>query len=418
MKQRIYFCIDLKTFYASVECVERNLDPFKTNLVVANPERGRGAICLAVSPKMKMLGVKNRCRLYEIPKNIDYIIAMPRMKKYIEYSANIYSVYLKYFSKDDIYVYSIDEAFMDVTDYLKLYNLSPINLAKKIINDIKETYRITATAGIGTNLYLAKVALDITAKHNPSNIGYLDEEKYIKNLGSHTPLTDFWQIGKGIEGCLKKLNIYTMNDIAKANERLLYNNFGINAKLLIDHSKGIEPCTLQDIKKYRPKSNSISSNQILFKDYNYEDALMVTKEMVELLSLDLIKKHVKTGTISLYVGYSNDKKEASKISKKLERATSSYKDLINSYEKLYRKVVSKVESIRRIGISFGNLEQDTYEQLNLFIDQIKQKKEQDLEETINEIKERFGKNIILKGLNLNENSTTIIRNTLIGGHSA
>ena len=418
MKQKIYFCIDLKTFYASVECVERNLDPFKTNLVVANPERGKGAICLAVSPKMKMLGVKNRCRLYEIPKNINYIIAMPRMKKYIEYSANIYEIYLKYFSKDDIHVYSIDEAFIDATNYLNLYKMSPLNLVKKVLNDINETYKITATAGIGTNLYLAKVALDITAKHTASNIGYLDEEKYKKELGDHIPLTDFWQVGRGTENHLRRLGIYTMNDIATADERLLYNNFGINAKLLIDHSKGIETCTLQDIKGYKPKSNSISTNQILFKDYNYEDALMVTKEMVELLSLDLVKKHVKTGVVSLYVGYSKDKIEASKISRKLENATNSYNDLSKEYEKLYRKVVSKLEKIRRIGISFGNLEPDNYEQLNLFVDQVKKDKEKNLEKTINIIKLKFGKNIILKGLNLNKNSTTLIRNTLIGGHSA
>lgn len=418
MKEKIYFCIDLKTFYASVECVERHLDPFNTNLVVANPERGRGAICLAVSPKMKMLGVKNRCRIYEIPKNIEYITAMPRMKKYIEYSANIYEIYLKYFSKDDIHVYSIDEAFIDASKYFTLYKMSPITLAKKVINDIKNTFGITATAGVGTNMYLAKVALDITAKHSIDNIGYLDEEKYIKDLGTHTPLIDFWQIGRGIQEALRKMGLYTMNDIAKTDPRKLYNKFGINAQLLIDHSKGIEPCTIKEIKSYKPKSNSISTSQILFKDYIYEDAEMVMKEMVELLSLDLVKKNLKTECISLYIGYSKDSIQASKASKKLEVATNIYQDLIKEYEKLYKKIVSKIEPIRRIGISFGRLSSDNYEQLNLFINQDKKDKQKAIENAVNLIKDRFGKNLILKGLDLNENATTIIRNTLIGGHNA
>ena len=418
MENKIYFCIDLKTFYASVECVERHLDPFNTNLVVANPERGRGAICLAVSPKMKMLGVKNRCRLYEIPKNINYIIAMPRMKKYIEYSANIYEIYLKYFSKDDIHVYSIDEAFIDVSKYFKLYKVEPITLVKEVIKEIKDTTGITATAGVGTNMYLAKVALDITAKHSVSNIGYLDEEKYKKDLGNHKPLTDFGQIGKGISESLKKMGIYTMNDIANAEPRKLYNKFGVNAKYLIDHSKGIEPCTIQEIKQYKPKTNSISTNQILFKDYNYADALLVTKEMVELLSLELITKNLKTESINLYVGYSKDFIEPSKGSKKLEIATNVYTDLLKEYEKLYSKIVSKIEPIRRIGISFGKLSSDNYEQLNLFVNQEKKDKEKNIERTINILKNKFGKNLLLKGINLQENATTTVRNNLIGGHNA
>ena len=236
MSEKVYYCIDLKSFFASVECVERHLDPFETNLVVADPARGNGAICLAVSPKMKMLGVRNRCRIFEIPKSIEYITALPRMKKYIEYSANIYEIYLKYFSKDDIHVYSIDEVFIDASRYFSLYKLSKIDLAKKVMDDIYDTYGITATAGIGTNMYLAKIALDITAKHTATNIGYLDEEKYIKELGNHTPLTDFWQVGKGTTETLRKMGIYTMNDISKTDPRKLYNKFGINAKYLIDHS--------------------------------------------------------------------------------------------------------------------------------------------------------------------------------------
>ena len=236
--QKFYLCIDLKTFYASVECVERGLDPFNTNLVVADSTRGKGTICLAVTPKMKMLGVKNRCRIFEIPPTIKYIIATPRMKKYIEYSANIYAIYLKYFAKEDIHVYSIDEAFMDATKYLKMYNSTPIELAKKIMKDIYITYGITATAGIGTNMYLSKIALDITAKHNSSNIGYLDEEKYKKELWHHKPLKDFWQVGNGIEKRLNKMGILDMYDVAHTNPKKLYKEFGINAEYLIDHSWG------------------------------------------------------------------------------------------------------------------------------------------------------------------------------------
>ena len=260
--QRYYLCIDLKTFYASVECVERGLDPFNTNLVVADESRGKGTICLAVSPKMKMLGVKNRCRLFEISPTIKYMIAMPRMKKYIEYSANIYAIYLKYFAKEDIHVYSIDEAFMDATNYLKLYQMNPVELAKTIIKDIYKNYGITATAGIGTNMYLAKIALDITAKHSATNIGYLDEEKYKKELWHHKPLSDFWQIGKGIERRLNKMRVFTMYDVAHIDQKKLYKEFGVNAEYLIDHSWGKESCTIADIKKYKPKTNSITNSQV------------------------------------------------------------------------------------------------------------------------------------------------------------
>ena len=287
---RYYLCIDLKTFYASVECVERGLDPFNTNLVVADPDRGQGTICLAVSPKMKMLGVKNRCRVFEIPPNIKYIMATPRMKKYIEYSANIYGIYLKYFSKDDIHVYSIDEAFMDVTNYLKLYKVNAIELAKTIIKDIFKTHGITATAGVGTNMYLAKIALDITAKHSSTNIGYLDEEKYKKELWHHRPLSDFWQVGKGIERRLNKMRIFDMYDIAHTDQKKLYKEFGVNAEYLIDHSLGKESCTISDIKKYKSKTNSITNSQVLFEDYSFDKARLVLKEMVEIRKLEISRE--------------------------------------------------------------------------------------------------------------------------------
>lgn len=415
---RIYFCIDLKTFYASVECVERGLDPFQTNLVVADPSRGRGAICLAISPKMKMLGVKNRCRIFEIPPNIKYIIAIPRMKKYIDYAANIYEIYLKYFSKDDIHVYSVDEAFMDVTNYLKMYKKTPIELAKMVIKDIFQTYGITATAGIGTNLYLTKIALDISAKHSVENIGYLNEELYKKTLWNHRPLSDFWQIGRGIEKRLNKMGIYDMQGVAACKPEKLYKEFGINAEYLIDHSWGKETCTIADIKAYKPKSNSISNNQILFEDYPFEKARIVLKEMVELGSLRLIESKLVTNRISLYIGYSKDIIRATGGNIKISHYTSGFNELSKEFLKLYDKTTNKNFKIRRIGISFGDVIENKYVQLSLFVNQDKLDKEQNLENAINEIKLKEGKNSIIRGMNLQEGATTIIRNKLIGGHNS
>lgn len=269
-KDRTYVCIDLKSFYASVECRERGLDPMTTNLVVADPERSDKTICLAVSPAMKKLGVPGRCRVFEIPKGIEYIMAPPRMQLYIDYSAEIYAIYLKYISKEDIHVYSIDEVFMDVTDYLAMYQMSAKELSVRIMEDILEHTGITATAGIGTNLYLAKVALDITAKHVEDHIGILDEESYCKTLWNHKPLTDFWRIGKGIANRLEQSGIRRMGEIAHADEDMLYRMFGVDAELLIDHAWGRESTTMQDIKSYRPKTNSLSSGQVLECDYTFE----------------------------------------------------------------------------------------------------------------------------------------------------
>ena len=413
---RVYLCIDLKTFYASVECVERGLDPFNTNLVVADSSRGNGTICLAVSPKMKMLGVKNRCRIFEIPKNIKYIEAMPRMKKYIEYSANIYAIYLKYVAKDDIHVYSIDEAFLDVTKYLKLYKMNALELAKTIMKDIYDTYGITATCGIGTNLYLTKIALDIMSKHSVTNIGWLNQERYLKELSHHKPLTDFWQIGKGIEKRLNRLGLYDMYDISHCDPKRLYKEFGINAELLIDHSKGIEPCTIADIKNYKPKSNSISTNQILFKDYDYKNGELVLKEMIELLSQKLIAQNLMTDSISLYIGYSRDIITPLNKNKRLYNYTNSVSTLIKEYKIIYENNVNKTESIRRIGISFNRLQKDENKQINLFENFEKENKEKRLEQSVITIKSKMGKNAVLKGMNLEKEATTIMRNTLIGGH--
>lgn len=414
---KVYLVIDLKSFYASVECVERGLDPFNTNLVVADPSRGKGGICLAITPAMKMLGIKNRCRIYEIPPNVKYITALPRMNKYIEYSANIYAIYLKYIAKEDIYPYSIDECFLDVTNYLHTYNMNGMQLAKKIMKDILDTYGITATCGIGTNMYLAKVALDIMSKHSPTNIGWLNQEKYFKELWHYKPLTDFWQIGVGIERRLNKLGLYDMYDIAHCNEKRLYKEFGINAEFLIDHSKGIEPCTIKDIKDYKPKSNSISNSQILFKDYNYNDAKLVVKEMVELLSQQLVQKNLATDCIKLYIGYSKDIIKATGGTRRMHDFTNLYSKLVFEFIKLYEQTTDKHTPIRRVGISFERLQEDTNEQLNLFESIESKEKEKKIEKTIIELKAKMGKNAIIKGMNLEENATTIIRNKLIGGHN-
>ncbi len=416
--QDIYLCIDLKTFYASVECVERGLDPFSTNLIVADPSRGKGSICLAVSPNMKMLGVKNRCRVFEIPPNVNYITAMPRMKKYIEYSANIYGIYLKYFSKEDIHVYSIDEAFIDVTHYLKMYNMNAIELAKTVIKNIYDKYKITATAGIGTNLYLAKIALDITAKHSADNIGYLNEEKYINELWQHKPLTDFWQVGRGIEKRLNKMGLYNMHDIAHCEQKRLYKEFGINAELLIDHAWGKESCKMEDIKKYKPKNNSISNSQVLFKDYSFEKARLLVKEMVELGSLRLVEKNLMTKTVSLYIGYSKNVINATGGTEHTLNYTNSYTELTKAFLRIYDKTTNRKAPIRRIGISFANVIEEPGVQLNLFVDQEKMEKERKLEGAIIGIKNKLGKNSILRGMNLEEDANTIMRNKLIGGHNS
>lgn len=273
-------CIDLKSFYASVECAERGLDPFTTNLVVADPDREKGTICLAITPAMKALGVKNRCRVYEIPTHIDYITAPPRMQLYIEYSAAIYGIYLKYISKNDIHVYSIDESFLDVTSYMDYYGMTANEIGKMIMDAIFRETSITATCGIGTNMYLAKIALDIVAKHTPDHIGVLSEDDYCKKLWSHKPLTDFWRVGPGTAKKLAGYGVFTMGELAKMsqyNEDLLYKMFGVDAEILIDHAYGREPTKISDIKKYKPKSSSLSSGQVLLRDYRFDEAKLVTK---------------------------------------------------------------------------------------------------------------------------------------------
>lgn len=415
--KRVYLCIDLKTFFASVECVERNLDPFKVNLAVADKERGKGALCLAISPKLKALGIKNRCRLFEIPSYLDLIIAKPRMKLYMEYAANIYEIYLKYVCDDDIHVYSIDEVFLDISTYFKLYRKTPLQMARMIIDDIFETTGITATAGIGSNLYLSKVALDISAKHNPSNIGILNEPLYKQTLWHHQPITDFWHVGRGIAKRLAKYQIFDMAGVAFCDEKILYQEFGVNAKYLIDHAWGKEPTTIAQIKKYQPENNSIAHSQVLFEDYSYEDALLAMKEMVELKVLDLVEQHLVTRHIALYVGYSNKKIKATGGSLKIGVCTNSYRILLSEFITLYKRTTHLNCPIRRLGISFGSVIDEKYEAYDLFTDYQEIEKERKLQEALINIKGRYGKNAVFKGMDLLEKATTLKRNKLIGGHN-
>lgn len=417
MEEKTYLCIDLKSFYASVECAERGLDAMTTNLVVADPERTEKTICLAVSPSMKKLGVKNRCRLFQIPSNIEYIIAVPRMQLYIDYSAEIYGIYLKYVSKEDIYPYSIDECFLDVTHYLNLYQVSAQELGQTIMDDIMRTTKVPASCGIGTNLYLTKIALDITAKHAKNSIGYLDEELYRKTLWDHTPLTDFWRVGPGIARRLQSIGILTMGDLAHANEDQLYRMFGVDAELLIDHAWGREPVTMADIKNYKSKSNSISSGQVLPCDYNYEDARLVIKEMTDLLCLDLVDKDLLTDNLSLMVGYSNSLGvRPASASVSLAVATNSISKLMPQMMEIYDRIVNPDWPIRRMNISFNHLVDEAYVQYDLFSDPAEMEREKRLQKAAIEIKKKFGKNAILKGMNLEEAGTTRMRNQQIGGH--
>ena len=417
MSKKVYLCIDLKCFFASVECVERFLDPFTTDLVVADPSRGNGAICLAISPSLKAKGVKNRCRIFEIPKNIKYITALPRMKKYIEYSSDIYSIYLKYVSDEDIMVYSIDECFLDITSYIKLYRKTPKELAKMIIDDVYEQTGICATVGIGTNLFLAKVALDITAKHSKDFMGYLDEEEFKKQIWHHRPITDIWNIGHGIANRLAKYGCFDLYDVAHMEEAILYKEFGVNAEFLIDHSKGIEPCTIKEIRNYTRKNSSVSNGQILFEDYKYEDAFLVLKEMVELNVLELVSKHLVCNCISLFVGYSKDIIKPVGVSMKLDEYTNSQKKLNEYFVRLFTKSVNPNYMIRRINIGFNNVVDESYATYNLFTDIEAEEKERKMQEAIIQIKNKFGKNSILKAMNLQEKATTTKRNKLIGGHN-
>lgn len=416
---KIYLCIDLKSFYASVECVERGWDPLTARLVVADPERSEKTICLAVSPALKQMGVPNRCRVFQIPKEIPYKMAPPRMQLYIDYAAEIYGVYLKYIAKEDIQVYSIDEAFLDVTDYLHLYQMTAVELGRKIMQDILDTTKIPAACGVGTNLYLAKVALDIMAKHETDLIAYLDEARYREKLWKHKPLTDFWRVGRGTVERLSNMGICTMEEIAHARESLLYKAFGIDAELLIDHAWGREPVTIADIKAYRPKNTSFSSGQVLPRDYEYEEGVLVVKEMADLLCLDLVDQGLVTSHISLVIGYSNQKCfEPAKGSTTLRSATSSNRRLLSYVEQLYRRIVRPGAYIRRITLTYTGVMTEDYQQFDLFSNPEETEKDVKAQRAVISIKQRYGRNAILKGMNLEESATTIERNGQIGGHKS
>ena len=506
-KNRSYIAIDLKSFYASVECIERGLNPMTTNIVVADAERSEKTICLAVSPSLKSHGISGRPRLFQVVQRInainaerkckapggrftgssfddnvtasspeysvDYIVAPPRMAKYMEVSTEIYNIYLKYISPEDIHVYSIDEVFIDATDYLKTYNMSPRELAMTMIKDVLDTTGITATAGIGTNLYLCKVAMDIEAKHiepdkDGVRIAELDEMSYRRKLWDHRPLTDFWRIGKGYAEKLEKIGLYTMGDIARCslggpgeyfNEDMLYRMFGVNAELLIDHAWGWEPCRISDIKGYKPRNRSIGSGQVLHEPYTYEKAGIVVREMIDALSLDLVEKGLVTNQLVLTIGYdianlSNPRLSAQyrgQVStdrygrsipkhahgtENLQRKTSSSQVLADAMMNLYRRITDKNLLIRRIAMSANRVtdekcmeEKPEFQQLDFFTDykalqqQMEEEKsrlqeERQMQETLLNIKKKFGKNAVLKGMSLQEGATARDKNNQIGGHKA
>lgn len=417
IENRIYICIDLKTFYASVECVERGLDPMTTNLIVADKERSEKTICLAVSPAMKALGVRNRCRVFEIPKHIEYITAPPRMKRYIEVSADIYEIYLKYISKEDIHVYSIDEVFMDVTEYLSMYQMTARELGIMIMQEVYKETKIMATCGIGTNLYLAKIALDITAKHAEDRIGELDEETYRRTLWNHRPLTDFWRVGPGIAKRLERYGIFTMEGIAHMDEEVLYHDLGVDAELLIDHAWGRETVTMEDIKNYKAQTRCMTSGQVLMRDYEHEEGKLIVKEMMDLLCLDMVEQGLVTQSVTLHMGYSNELKiPPVHGTVSFTTQTNSARTIIPQVEALYERLKNPEFPIRRVNICCNRVVEEGYRQYDLFSDPVELERENRMQKAVIGIKRRFGKNAILKGMNLEEGAMTRERNHQIGGH--
>ena len=417
-KQRTYFCIDMKTFYASVECAERGLNPFETYLAVVDENRSKNALCLAITPKMKAKGIKNRCRMSEIPRDIDFIRALPRMQLYIDYAADIYGIFLDYFDPRDNHVYSIDESFIDVTDYLKMYKLSPRQLAKKLMNEIANKKQIPSTVGIGTNLYLAKIALDITAKHSTSHIGFLTEDIYRETLWKHRPITDFWQVAEGTARRLAKYAIYDMGGVANAPQELLYKEFGINAELLIDHAWGREPCLIEDIKNYKGKSKSVSFSQVLPRDYTFEEARIVFSEMVLNGCQEMMRRHVITKKVGLFVGYTFGGQEPTGGTIRMT-ITTNLNSCIQPYAMdLFDRTTDKHTPIRRLGITFADVCDEGCEGYDLFTDFDAVKREREREKAVLGIMDKYGKNAVLRGTNHLECGTQKERNTFIGGHRA
>lgn len=418
MEQRKYIVVDQKSYYATVECVARGVDPLKTNLVVADPDRSQNTICLAVSPSLKALGVKNRCRIKDIPPNIEYIITTPRMQMYIDCAAEIHGVFLKYLAPEDIFTYSIDESFMDVTPYLKMYNMTARELSQKIIQDVRDTVGTISTCGIGTNLFLAKVALDIQAKHAPDFIAELDEQRFRETLWDHRPITDFWRIAEGTARKLSNHGLMTMRDITCCNEDYLYDWFGMDAELLRDHAWGIEPTTIADIKAYKSKSKSLSSGQVLMRDYKYREGEVIAKEMADQLCLDMAAQKLATSSVSLYVGYSYTYGvPGAGGTAKLAVETNASSIIVPAIAALYRRIVNPAYGIRRVCLSCNDVVEDQgVLQLNMFEDTAKQLREKALQEAMLGIRAKYGKNSILRGMNYDPASTARIRNTQIGGH--
>ena len=419
VKERSYLCIDLKSYYASVECVERHLDPLTTKLVVADPERTEMTICLAVSPAMKALGVRNRCRVFEIPKHIEYIMAKPRMGLYMEYAARIYGIYLHYVSEADIHVYSIDEVFMDITDYHEARGLTAKAFASELLHEIYQRTGLTATCGLGTNLYLAKIALDIMSKRTPDHIGILTEESYRKELWEHRPITDFWRIGPGTQRRLERLGIFDMGGVARANEDALYKTFGIDAELLVDHAWGRETTTMADIKNFRPQSKSLTRGQVLICDYDYPKGRIVVREMAEDLALDLFAQGLEAKTVDLSLGYTYRTERApAHGSMTMELPTSSARSLSNAAEALYDRIMARDGSIRHINLCYGGVRERQPRQYDLFVGAEALQREERLQNAMVSIRKKYGKNGLLKCMDLQEGATAMERNRQIGGHRA
>ena len=417
----VYMCLDLKSFYASVECADLGVDPFTTPLVVADASRGLGAITLAISPALKALGVKNRCRLFEIPSTIEYIAVKPRMRRYMEVSASIYGVLLEYVAPEDIHVYSIDEYFIDVTPYSRLYKKTYYDLALLFKEKVLDRTHIHATVGLGSNLFLAKVALDVLAKHASQGIGVLNEGLFKEKIWYHQPITDIWQIGKGIAHRLHKYGVVDLHGITTVPEDRWYKEFGVNAELLIDHAWGRETCTMKEIHAYRPAKHSLSRGQILLRNYSYEECFVPLREMVESLLLELIAEEALTKYISLGVRYADRTVKGTGGSRRLSKYTCSLEILSQAVLELYKETAHQHQEIRQLSVGFDDLVNRAavpWEE-DLFSDNLKEEeKSYQVERTVLEIKERFGGNSILRASSLQEEGTMQFRNTLVGGHNA
>lgn len=414
---RMCMCIDLKSFYASVECADRGLDPFSTNLVVADPTRSANTICLAITPAMKALGVKNRCRIRDIPAGIEHLVAMPRMRRYMEVSAQVVSIYLRFVAPADLHAYSIDECFIEATPYLALYHTDARTLASKMMAAVREETGITATAGVGTNLFLAKLALDVLAKHAPDGIGFLDEDSFRQEMWFHRPITDVWGIGRGIAARLERMGARDLAGVCALPPSMLRREFGKNAEHLIDHAWGLEPCTIADIKAYVPRGHSLSNGQVLMRDYTPAEARTLLREMASESALELLEKHLCCSGVGLYVGFSGEGGAAA--SHKLSQATSSRQALVRELLGLFDERVGAGEKIRRVNIALTGLVPEGEAQLALFgTEDEDDGAERRVAQAASAVRERFGKNALLHGTSLRSEANARERNLQVGGHRA